>query len=460
LPQTYSAPSTARRLCKPPIIFIPGILGSRLVNRRTGEVLWPDMSVDGAKLALPISAPTPALNTDDVVATEIVEEAKVSAMIPEISVYGPLLEVLERNGGYRRARFDAPPPGGDCDTLYVFPYDWRRDLVESARSLAFMIEELKRRLGRPDLRFDIVAHSMGGLIARYYAMYGGRDVLDTRTAPDWSGALNLNKIVMIATPNGGSMNALRALLKGFSAASFAKTFKILPRNLRNKLPIGRLNTRVTFTSPAIYQLLPPQRQARFFDDELTPLQIQLYDVETWRRFKWSAAFDESSRRHEFRRTIEKQGWSVAKAERLRLAAERERYLRVVLRRAAAFHDAMAIECPPPVNLRFSFIGGDCFPTLDGAVIIDRASPRTIFHTADFPGDKSSRRKAAELIFSPGDGTITRHSLLGRPLEALPAVALPIAMRSIYVGTTLSCYSHNGILRDKDMQNSLLLALLL
>src|SRR5262249_59698911 len=134
--------------------------------------------------------------------------------------------------------------------------------------------------------------------ACYDAMYGGRDVLDTRTAPDWSGAPNLNKIVMIATPNGGSMNALRALLKGFSAASFAKTLKILPRNLRNKLPIGRLNARVTFTSPAIYQLLPPQRQARFFDEELTPLQVQLYDVETWRRFKWSAAFDESSRRHE------------------------------------------------------------------------------------------------------------------------------------------------------------------
>jgi pimeloyl-ACP methyl ester carboxylesterase len=418
------------------------------------------MSVDGAKLALPISAPDPALNTDDVVATEIVEEAKVSALIPKISVYGPLLEVLERNGGYRRARFDAPPPGGDCDTLYVYPYDWRRDLVESARNLAFKIEELKRRLGRPDLRFDIVAHSMGGLIARYYAMYGGRDVLDTRTAPDWSGAQNLNKVVMIATPNGGSMNALRVLLNGFSAASFAKTLKILPRTLRNKLPIGRLNARVTFTSPAIYQLLPPQRQARFFDDGLTPLQIQLYDVETWRRFKWSAAFDESSRRHEFRRTIGKQGWSVAKAERLRLEVERERYLRMVLRRAAAFHDAIAIECPPPANLRFSFIGGDCFPTLDGAVIIDRASPRTIFHPGDFPGDKSSRRKAEELILSPGDGTITRHSLLGRPLEAPPAVPLPTAMRSIYVGTTLSCYSHNDILGDKDMQNSLLLALLL
>src|SRR5262245_59182041 len=114
LPQTYSAPSTPRRLCKPPIIFIPGILGSRLVNQRTGEVLWPDMSVDGAKLALPISAPILALNTDDVVATEIVEEAKVSALIQKISVYGPLLEVLERNGDYRRARFAAQQPGRDC----------------------------------------------------------------------------------------------------------------------------------------------------------------------------------------------------------------------------------------------------------------------------------------------------------------------------------------------------------
>src|SRR5262249_37260732 len=322
--------------------------GSGLVNRRTGKVVWPELRVDGDEIALPISSPVLAQNTDEVVATEVLEEAKVSALIPEISIYGPLLEALERYGGYKRGSFDAPPPGGDCDTLYLFPYDWRRDVVESARSLGCMIEELKRRPGRPDLRFDIVTHSMGGLVARYYAMYGERDVLDAVAAcPDWSGARNLNRVVMIAPPNAGSINALRVLLQGFSALSFARPFGALPRKLSRNLPFARVGPRVTFTVPAIYQLLPPGGQARFFSADLSPLAVDLYDVETWRRFKWSAAFDETLRGHELRRMSVRLGPNAARAESLKLAAERERFLRAVLRRSAAFHNALAVECPPP-----------------------------------------------------------------------------------------------------------------
>jgi pimeloyl-ACP methyl ester carboxylesterase len=460
LQQIY-APPAAPGSGKPPVIFIPGMLGSRLVNSRTGEVVWPDLRVDGDKIALPISSPVLAQNTDEVVATEVLEEAKVSALIPEISIYGPLLEALERYGGYKRARFDAPPPGGDCDTLYLFPYDWRRDVVESARALGCMIEELKRRLGRPDLRFDIVAHSMGGLVARYYAMYGERDVLDAALAcPDWSGARNLNRVVLIATPNGGSMNALRVLLKGFSAMSFARPFGAFPRKLSRKLPFARVGPRVTFTVPAIYQLLPPNGQARFFGADLIPLPLDLYDVETWRRLKWSAAFDESSRRLELARMATRLGPNAARAESLKRAAEREGFLRVVLRRAATFHNALAVACPPPLSLRFSFIGGDCLPTLDGAVILNGASPRTIFSAAELPGDQLARRKAADLIFNPGDGTITRHSLLGSPPGSQPAVAVAASMRSTYVGTNLFCDSHNGLSHDRSMQDNLLTALLI
>ena len=460
LPQIYSPPA-APGSGKPPVIFIPGMLGSRLVNRRTGEVVWPDLRVDGEAIALPISAPVLAQNTDDVVATEVVEEAKVSALIPEISVYGPLLEALERYGGYKRASFDAPPPGGDRDTLYLFPYDWRRDVVESARTLGCMIEELKRRLGRPDLRFDLVTHSMGGLVARYYAMYGERDVLDVVVAcPDWSGARNLNRVVMIAAPNAGSMNALRVLLKGFSAMSFARPFRALPRSLSRQLPFARVGLRVTFTLPAIYQLLPPRGHARFFSAHLSPLPVDLYDPETWRRFKWSAAFDEASIRQELVRMTARMGLNAAMADSLRRAAEREVFLRVVLRRAAVFHNALAVEAPPPPSLRFSFIGGDCIPTLDGAVIIIGVFPRTIFSAAEFPGDKWSRRKAAELIFNPGDGTITRNSLFGRPPDAQLAVAVPTSMRSTHIGTTLFCDSHNGLSHDRMMQDNLLTALLI
>jgi pimeloyl-ACP methyl ester carboxylesterase len=458
--QVYALPA-ARHKGKPPVIFIPGILGSRLVNRRTGETVWPDLRVDSDAIALPISSPVLAQNADEIVATEVVEDAKVSALIPEISVYGPMLEALERQGGYRRGRFDAPPPGGDCDTLYLFPYDWRRDIVESARALGCMIEDLKRRLGRPDLRFDIVAHSMGGLVARYYAMYGGRDVLDAPVArPDWAGAQNLNLVVMVATPNAGSISALRVVLRGFSALSFAKPFSYLPFNLGRKLPFARVGSRVTFTVPAIYQMLPPRGQARLFSAALSPLPVDLYDVETWRRYRWSAAFDETSCRRELARLVYKLGPDAARAESLRRAGERERFLRAVLRRSAAFHDALAVECPPPPNLRFSFVGGDCTPTLDGAVIHKGLFPRTAFSVAEFRGDKWARRIFADLMFTDGDGTITRHSLFGSPPNAQPAVAVPTSMRSARVGASLFCDSHNGLTHDRVVQDNILTELLI
>ena len=60
------------------------------------------------------------------------------------------------------------------------PYDWRQDNVETARALDRLIEAIRRDYGDPTLRVDIVAHSMGGLVARYYQRYGTADVLDGR----------------------------------------------------------------------------------------------------------------------------------------------------------------------------------------------------------------------------------------------------------------------------------------
>jgi len=459
LPQIHSSQATALGKGKPPVIVIPGILGSRLVNRLTGKTVWPDLKGARADLALPISAPVLAENKDEVVATEVLEEARVNPLIPTVSIYGPLLKTLERNGGYRRGDFVAPPPTGAEDTLYVFPYDWRRDIVESARALDRMIEDLKRRLGRPDLRFDIVAHSMGGLVARYYAMYGERDVLDNQgSRPDWSGARNLGRIVMIGTPNAGSMNALRALLRGYSAAGAGKPSGGFLRKVEGKLLFDRISPDVVFTVPAVYQLLPSQRQARFFDAGLEPLPVELYEVETWRSYEWSAAFNERIRRRELKRLVKDLGLAAGEAESLRRAVERERFLRLALRRAAAFHNALAAESPPPASLRFIFIGGDCIATLDGAVILTGVTRRTIFKPSDFPGEKWSRRKAAELIFNLGDGAVTSHSLLGHPLIVKPVDPVPTAMRSTPVETAFFCKSHSGLIVDAMAQNNLLMAL--
>ncbi|MDQ3254052.1 MAG: hypothetical protein M3R15_09115, partial [Acidobacteriota bacterium] len=63
----------SERRGKHPVIVIPGILGSQLVNRRTGEVVWPSVfrsAEDG--LSLPVS-PDLAANRDDLVASKIID---------------------------------------------------------------------------------------------------------------------------------------------------------------------------------------------------------------------------------------------------------------------------------------------------------------------------------------------------------------------------------------------------
>src|SRR3954471_16447511 len=154
---------------KTPIIIIPGMLGSRLENKRTGEKVWPRARPIEEALTLPIS-PDLKQNRDDTVATGVVETAKLGFPIPEIKVYEEFIDNLANHAGYRRGNIDDPSPDGAQDTFYLFPYDWRRDNVETAQLLAEKIARLKQKLQRPDLRFNLVTHSMGGLIARYYLL--------------------------------------------------------------------------------------------------------------------------------------------------------------------------------------------------------------------------------------------------------------------------------------------------
>src|SRR5918912_140764 len=145
------------RTGKLPVIVIPGILGSRLVNQKTGEVVWPSaFRSDTDGLGLPIS-PDLAANRDNLVPERIIETARLAKYAPEVYVYNQLLDALRTYGGYRDGNWDEPGADGDHDTLYIFPYDWRRDNIESARALVRKIEALKQKLGRPDLRFNVVA---------------------------------------------------------------------------------------------------------------------------------------------------------------------------------------------------------------------------------------------------------------------------------------------------------------
>jgi len=447
--------SARERRGKRPLIIIPGILGSQIINRRTGEVVWPSVfrsDVDG--LSLP-TTPDLQANRDDLEASKIVDVAKLAKLAPEVYVYHYLLRALTDFGGYREGDWESPPEGGDRDTFYVFAYDWRRDNVESARMLARRVEALKVKLGRPDLRFNVVAHSMGGLVARYAAMYGDRDLAPEGVAPQpvWAGASFVDKIFMFGTPNSGSTEALSVLLEGYSVTE----------GLRRRVHLlNKLSREDVMTVPSIYQLLPHGAQARFLDENLRPFKLDLYDPEVWRRYKWSAVNDPSFREAYSRGVVRGQE-SPTKTGTL---AELDAYFEAVLARARRFHEALDAPQPTadaaPVKL-FAF-GGDCEETLAAVVVIrDEKANRWVtltraksLKTPD--GRKLTRDEVVRVMYEPGDGRVTRSSLLGLGATGVRASALydtplPLAYAAF------ACDLHSDLQSNRTLQDNALTLLL-
>ena len=437
------------RTGKPPLIVIPGILGSQLVNRKTGEVVWPRaFRSDTDGLGLPIS-PDLAANRDDLVAERIVETAKLTRLAPEVYVYQQLLDALRTYGGYRDGDWDAPDPAGDHDTMYVFAYDWRRDNVETAQALMHKIEALKQKLKRPELRFNVLAHSMGGLVARYAARYGDADLPAGDVAPvvTWAGAHHFNKIFMFGTPNEGSMDALATLLQGYS----------VNEGLRPRLRLfKKISREDVVTVPAIFQLLPHAGVARFLDENLQPLALDLYDPATWRRYNWSP-LNEPASRARFAQGL----WRDEDVPRpAGDPATLDAYLAVVLARARRFHAALDVVPANASPVPLYAFGGDCEETLAAPLIIHDAKtgawqtiikPRAL-RTAD--GKKLTRTEVLRAMYEPGDGRVTRTSLLGMglaPQRLSPVVDTPLAIaHAVFI-----CDLHSKLQNNKTLQDNAL-----
>ncbi len=447
--------ATRARPNKPPVIVIPGVLGSQIVNAQTGEVVWPSaFRTSGDGLSLP-TTPDLAANRDALVASKIVLTARLVPRIPaDVYVYYELINALKTYGGYREGDWDHPTADGDHDTFYVFPYDWRRDNVETARLLVRQVEALKLKLNRPDLRFNLVAHSMGGLVARYAAMYGDADLSADDAPPQvsWAGARDINKIFMFGTPNEGSADAFATLLDGYSVTE----------GLRRRVRLlNKLSREDAFTIPSIFQLLPHGHAARFLDADLAPLDLDLYDSAVWREHGWSPAHDPALRERRTRgHTDNKDEPRLSGNARTDL----DGYLAAVLLRAKRFHEALDADigiAPPPVLL-FAF-GGDCEETLAAPVLIrDPKTQRWQTYTAPrafttAAGRRVARSEVTRAMYEPGDGRVTRRSLLGETISArrnlsLFDTSLPIAY------AVFACDLHGDLQNNKTLQDNALTVL--
>jgi hypothetical protein len=153
------------------------------------------------------------------------------------------------------------------ESYFEFPYDWRRDNRVAAHQLAASCRDwlAARRLQYPDAQLVVVAHSMGGLVSRYYleVLGGWRD---TR----W--------LITFGTPYRGSLKAVDFVANGLNffglvdltdlACSCTSVHQLLPIYPCVDTGGGKM-ARLTDVPEALPRLTPQQvRAARGFHKEI------------------------------------------------------------------------------------------------------------------------------------------------------------------------------------------------
>ncbi len=365
-----------------PVIIIPGLLGSRLADRETGVEAWPGstrrlLTSGYLELALRIDPETLEPKDDGLVASGLFDSAV------GLDFYGKVVEALQEVGGYRRGQPGQPATGREAQ-FYTFAYDWRQDNIVTVRALDALIGQIRRDYGDPDLRVDVIAHSMGGLVVRYYERYGTDDVLDGNSFPvTGAGARKLRRVVLLGTPNQGSVTAIHSFLNGY------------------RVGLSRLPNEGIATMPSMYQLFPHPLVTWIATTRGQPLRRDLFDVEVWRRFEWSV-FD-----RQVRRRIEKESgvWPNQKVF--------ERYFEKRLERARRFVWSLDVPTGDVELIEPQLFGGDCVPTPARLIVeevdgdsVARLIPEQILKPVP-------RVDYDKLMYEPGDGTVTKSSLLGR-----------------------------------------------
>ncbi|MDQ6982448.1 MAG: hypothetical protein Q9M08_05510 [Mariprofundus sp.] len=414
-----------------PVIVIHGVLGAKIRSFPDRQEVWPGSigqllfgDYDGLRL-----------NIESDILEPDFSNSEAYALFDEVGgndYYGRIVRTLSEAGGYKLSSPGLANPQHDA-RVYVFVYDWRQDLTKSAAQLEQFIDKVRLDYGMPQMKVDIVAHSMGSLITRYFLRYGSADVLaDTQFQPDSSGTSRVRKVVLVGAPNLGSVSGLQQFLMGFKVGS------------------GHISPEVLATMPSSYQLLPHPDRDWMVTPDGSKDRRNLYEMETWRSFQWSI-FDPM----------------VIEDIRSRFKSENEadqhislleRYFEKHLKRGQQFHRAISIPMQrSPV--RYIVFGGDCeltparclIETVDGKVVI-RLHPENIVN-------KTKGIDYEKLMLEPGDGRVTKPSLLARnaldpSVPGRGAEVFPLAY-SLFL-----CEEHSQLTGNINFQDNLLNVLLL
>lgn len=221
-----------------PIIILPGIMGSRLFNTVNGQTqeLWADVchvvNSDLQMLALGSNGDAPRYPSDPAYAT-----VHTKPGIPGIldRMQGSCYWLINLNDDYYDSIIQFFKGQGYVVgvDLFVFPYDWRKDIKKAADNLDTLINSIRTQTGQSQVY--LVAHSMGGLVSRQYISNATR-------------AAKVKKFVALGTPFLGTPKAFHVLQDGDCLADLLVTCLPDPAVIRD----------LAKNFPGFYELMPSQ----------------------------------------------------------------------------------------------------------------------------------------------------------------------------------------------------------
>jgi len=417
---------------QPPVVFIHGVLGSKLRDIKEGDDLWLGpvnriLFSDYSEVAYDIDPetlePLPS----------IAEAYAISDSAVGKDFYGKIIETLGDTGGYQLAKI-TEKVNPHQKNYYVFHYDWRQDNVITARQFADFIDQIRIDYGDPDLKVDVVAHSMGGLITRYYIRYGRQDVIndnDFDQKINMYGSDRVRRVILLGTPNLGSIKTLYRFITGV------------------KVGFKSIGTETLATMPSLYQLFPHPLNNWIVKADGTPLDRDLYDVDIWKRFQWSI-FSPKVRE----RILNKFN---NKAEGEKHLQTLDAYFEKRLERARRFVWSLTVPLPED-HPKFVVFGGACTLT-PARIVVEEVNGESMIRMG--PEEITQPVEGVDydsLLLEPGDGSVTKASLLGR--NALD----PSVKRHKYSffpldHTIFLCEKHNSLTGNVNFQDNLLNELL-
>jgi len=252
------------------IVIIPGITGS--VLQKDGKDVW---GFSGQAIGQFIKTGGRSLqdlkmdhDDEDYTVEDLGDGIRATRLVEDAHIVPGLIKIID---GYTRTshritdHFDVTcghiydDPDDRAANFYHFPYDWRRNNRTTAHVLKRLIDKRLKRWrdasGADDAKVIILAHSMGGLVSRYYL-----EVLQ--------GWQDCRALFTFGTPYRGAPKIVHYLAEGY-------------KNLLLDL------TNVFRSLPSVYQLLPiyPMLDIDGVDVRIAESNVQLPNIDKARAQK-------------------------------------------------------------------------------------------------------------------------------------------------------------------------------